>query len=216
MKVSILSIVYDEPYWSKTECIIEELSIKRGYDVVYVRRNPHGHGSLSEAINRGIKLVPSYNKYVWIITNVTFKPEIIDPMLEAMEEHNLAAIHPAMNNSDHLFKRQNGKNMIMEVPYIEFTAPLVRLDIMREFPLNEDMPYWGHDLAWGHEVREAGYIIAVDHSVTVEHDYIRNNFRNHSVTTARMKARQATNQSTIEKLVQLYGTDWKQVLKYEG
>ena len=216
--LAIISIVYHEPsYQKEVASVIETMVHERNLLHVIVERDPHGVGSLADAVNRGIKAaaIDGY-RYAWILTNAKFNPDIIQPLYEAIDWNNLSAVHPAMATSDHLFKRPKPQPAITECPYVEFTAPMVRLSSIIDNPLDEDMPYWGHDLDWGYRIRKAGGTIAIDHSVQVEHDYIRNNYRNHPITTARMQARQKTNQKTVEKLIQKYGTEWKKVLDYEG
>lgn len=183
---------------------IRYLEKKYNYPVI-IDRNPPGIGSLAEAINRAAK--QCNDEFCWIITNADANVEDYEKLTAAMPP-DVAAIHPKMVNSDHEFMRTGGV-----VPFIEFTAACVRAEVLKAYPLDEDMPYWGHDLDWGFRVRNAGYRILVHDEVEVYHTYIRN-LRPHPVTRIRRLMRKRTDRSTRIKLETKYGKEWQRVLNY--
>lgn len=210
-KTIILSIKYSEPDWQHTQALLNRHSCP----VLYIDRK--GTGSLAEAINRGVKeLKGSSAKYIWIVTNVYFQLGDLLRLESQMDASGCAAIHPSFK-SDHAFIRNGGfKELATPVPFVEFTAPIVRKEIIEQFPLDEDMPYWGHDLDWGHRVTNAGHTLGVDHAIQLQHAYIRNAMYTHSITEIRKRLRKETDAATTQKLVSLYGENWKQVLKYRS
>ena len=204
MNICILSIIYLEPEWQQTKTCIEAT----GLPVVYIDRK--GVGSLSKAINEGAQLCKGFD-YTWIITNVLFNNF---GALELIKEaKNWAAIHPTFA-SDHLHIRQ-GKGVI-EVPFIEFTAPIVETSLLLEFPLDEKMPYWGMDLDFGYRLRQDGYKLGVHHGVKISHEYIRNNKGRHYITERRKLLRRQTDLQTRNRLIEKYGNDWRDKVNYYG
>jgi len=214
-KVVILSVIYQEPEWQQTKQCIERC----GVPVVYVDRTPTGVGSLAEAYNRGFKtLLKNFPKvkFVWCVSNVWFKPEILDELIKVMEEdETIGMLHPSFD-SDHSHTKQDVEKGISSAPFVEFTAPVVRASLLKELPLDEKMPYWGHDLAYGYEVRKRGYKVMVHHGVRVEHEYIRFTVKRtlHPITRARRRMRKQMNEPTIQRLVEVYGEDWKNKLQF--
>ena len=207
--VAIISIIYKEPEWAQTERCLDLCDCPK----FYVDRG--GVGSLAKAINSGFKAWASGFEYIWFVTNVTFSPECLPALLREARDGGYAGITPAFN-SDHLFCRPDPEKTVTEVPFIEFTAPLVRAQVFREIPLDEAMPYWGHDLDWGCRVRQAGEQLAVLHTQQLGHVYIRNNLTLNRYTLQRRAARRATNGSTRQALRHKYGENWKEVLGWVG
>lgn len=209
MKAIIIAIVYNEPDWNETrECIVQS-----GLPYLFVERTPQGVGSLAEAINRGVANVGGF-EYAWIITNVSFKKFDAEKLIDCMDATGFAAIHPSFN-SDHAHLQLRDYGGVISAPFIEFTCPMVRLDVLKKFPLDECMPYWGHDLDWGHRIRQEGMQVGVHYGIEIKHTYIRN--REHlPITAARKQRRKNTDLSTRLILERKYGTDWKQFLKYKG
>lgn len=205
-KAIIISIVYHEPEWQQTKACIEAA----GLPVYYVERNPKGIGSLAEAINRGfIESNAVEYKYAWIVTNVTFTHDAPVMLQYAIHNRpNLAILHPAFE-SDHYFCRPDGSNLIKCVPFVEFTAPIVRTDIFKDNMLDESMPFWGHDPDFGIRMWQQLRAVAVDHGTIVGHIYIRNNTRGHEITKKRFEMRKATDISTKAALARKYGPNWR-------
>lgn len=213
-KTVIVSIIYEEPEWKRTDRAIRQC----GAPVVRVDRK--GVGSLAHAYNTGFKAAKQFYKfdYIWFVSNPIFQPGILIDLEEAMDTTKFAAIHPFFN-SDHKHMRSDGTGKIRPVPFIEFTAPIVRRTIFEKFKLDEKMPYWGHDLDWGYRVNQAGHKIAVHNGVGVRHEYIRHSAKRkqHPITKERHERRIATNAETLTRIQELYGrgNTWRQKLGYE-
>lgn len=213
-KVGIVSVIYLEPEWQQTR----ESIVACDVPTHYVDRQ--GRGSLAKSHNVGFrKLLEKHPDldYVWFITNPKFDPAILPKLVEAMDETGYDCIHPAFD-SDHLFCRPDGSGEIKAVPFVEFTAPIVKVDTFKKYPLDEYMPYWGHDFDFGYKVRSNGGVVAVHHGITVEHIYIRNNVnaRPHYATTQRHELRRKSNRPTHKRLEQVYGKAWRHTLQYFG
>ncbi len=209
-KCAVVSIIYREIDWASTEkCLLDYCS---PYPVFYVDRR--GVGSLAKALNAGFKQWANGAKYIWFVTNVLFSPDCLCNLIDEMDKTGYAAITPAFQ-SDHLFCRPvKDCKETKEVPFVEFTAPIVRADVFREFPLDEEMPYWGHDLDWGYRVRAAGHKIGVYHGEQLKHIYIRNNANNNRITQRRYELRGKTNAGTKYALTRKYGPSWKKILQW--
>lgn len=212
MKLTILSIRYEEFSWLKTR----ECCEATGLPVVYVDRNPKGIGSLSEAINRGMEQVKT--DYVFIVTNINFNPDVPNQLLSAMESNpDFAAICPVYD-SDHAHLRpgsyEHGRDL-REVPFIELTALIARTSLMKEFTLDEDMPYVGNDLDVSHRLKQAGHKLGSLKSCAIEHSYIRK-MEQSGITKKRLSLRKKADQPTIAKLRQKYGNNWRDTLCYHN
>lgn len=217
-KVVILAIQYLETYWIHEIAPLIQAELAPLHPVVYVPRYPAGTGSLSEAINRGICLAKELHnpEYVWILTNVMFYYDTLPKLVQTLDAHREAvAVHPYFN-SDHLhrYPQPIGNNELVSVPFIEFTAPLVRTQLLFENKLDEQMPYMGMDLDWGYRMRKAGHRILLHHSAKIDHTYIRNvkPEEKEEITRKRHKARRLTNKQTHNRLNELYGPTWKEKL----
>jgi hypothetical protein len=132
-----------------------------------------------------------------------------------MDSTGYAAITPAFS-SDHKHIQPINRNVVTEGPFVEFTAPIVRMDVFKNFQLDEDMPYMGHDLDWSHRVASFGNKMGVHHGVVLKHTYIRNAKYSHSITDIRKKLRKNADASTEQKLIYKYGAAWKAVLNYQS
>jgi GT2 family glycosyltransferase len=209
-RAAIISVIYQEPEWKQTKACIEASGADR---VIFVDRK--GFGSLAKAYNKGfVGLGSETFDYVWFVSNPIFKEDTLDMLVDAMNRSGYAGIHPSFN-SDHQHIQNNGTCLLLEAPFIEFTAPIVRHEVFAGCMLDERMPYWGHDLDWSYRVRQAGLKVGVNHGVELEHSYLRNK-RRLPITVRRMQARAATDRSTRQRLIELYGTDWREVLGYFG
>ncbi len=205
-RVIVISVVYEEPDWRQTRNCLERLNCP----VFYVGRK--GVGSLARAINVGfLSYTTSTTEYVWFVTNVTWKSGLLEKLITEMDLGGWAAIHPCFA-SDHVHAQPAGVDETRAVPFIEFTAPMVRVDIFKRFLLDERMPYWGHDLDWGYRVSQAGHKIGVYHGQQLEHTYIRNNKQHHPITVERARLRRTTDQSTRVALEQKYGPQWRKLV----
>ena len=205
-RVIVIAVVYEEPDWYKTRNCLEALDCP----VFYVGRR--GVGSLAHALNVGfLKYTLPTTEYVWFVTNVTWTEGLLKKLVREMDVGGWAAVHPCFE-SDHIHARPAGVDETRGVPFIEFTAPIVRVDVFKKFLLYERMPYWGHDLDWGWRVTQAGYKIGVYHGQQLGHTYIRHNRHNHPITIERARLRRATDPSTRVALRQKYGLGWRKLI----
>ncbi len=222
MKVCIIAIEYLEPEYQQCRQSIEAAAQEyrnNGFiaDIYYIDRK--GVGSMAEAYNRGFRKHAFSYEFVWFVSNVVIPVannyslnDVLWDMVGWVKDNGFSAVHPCFN-SDHLHMRFNEDGLINEAPFLEFTAPLIRRDVFAEFPLDENMPYWGHDLDWGYRVTQAGHRLAVLNTVELGHTYIRNANQLHPITRKRHALRRVTNASTRAALIKKYGKDWKIVLK---
>jgi hypothetical protein len=202
----IVCISYLEPEFQQTLRCLDKV---KGVDIVIVNRQPPGVGSLAEAINRGFKQVND-DPFVWFVTNITFQPDVYHRLCDSIGSH--AAIQPVYS-SDHLHLRPATRlRGVKQVPCVEFTCPLVRSGVFREFPLDEDMPYVYHDLDWSHRVKQVGHTVAVDQRVQIGHTYIRHFKTNHPITWMRKKLRDAAMKPSQDKCKKKYGTNWSKII----
>jgi hypothetical protein len=206
-KVAVVAVKYLEPEYVQTIECIQALNVP----VFYVDRE--GIGSLSMAINKGFNNNElTQFKYVWFLTNIIFEASVLQQLVDEMERTGFTAIHPCFE-SDHRHIRPIAKlNSIREVPFIEFTAPMIRTNVFELFQLDEDMPYWGQDLDWSYRVRSKGCKLGVHYGARVDHTYIRNNKNDHPVTEARKRLRNMTDDMTRQKLISKYGNNWKKTV----
>lgn len=203
----IISVVYLEPEWRHTKHLVES----SGYPFYFVNRRPAGTGSLAEAINRGFKEAKATDyELSWIVTNITFGTHVLPRLAGAMRATKMAAIHPSFP-SDHAHIKNDGSGKVKSVPFVEFTAPIIRTDIFNTHMLDEEMPYWGHDLDFGVRMRESGYMVGVDHGCQIGHTYIRHNKNPNQITLQRKTNRKNTDASTRMALQKKYGQQWKDV-----
>lgn len=206
--IAIVAVVYQEPDYAVTRRAIEACNVP----VCWIDRR--GVGSLAKAINDGVaQTAPLQAEFLWIVTNVGFGFELLPWLHQRLKgRRDLAALHPAFE-SDHVFCQPDGSDDIVEVPFVEFTCPLVRAEVLRQYPLDNRMPYWGHDLDWGYRVRAAGWAVGVDHGApAIEHTYIRNTPQTNPITVERHARRKASNAGTTSLLRTLYGRQWREVL----
>lgn len=196
--MTILSIVYHEPDWIETKKCIEAT----GLPVHYVERSPGGIGSLTEAINRGVKEVN--DEVIWIVTNCTFEKEVPFILEKNLGENDI--IHPHFN-SDHQHLREG--HGIQEVPFVEFTAAMIRKS--KWLGLDEKFPYWGQDLDYSYRVWKNGGNVLCDYTTTIGHTYIRNS-KYHPVTIRRRQLRRLSDMATRKALEKKYGEEWRGIV----
>jgi hypothetical protein len=207
----IIALKYEEPEWQQTwECLV-----KTGRPIIIADRG--GIGSMAKAYNKhhsqNRSLIKQY-KYVWLVSNITFDPKILDSLEKRFDEcEKLVAVHPNFK-SDHAHHWKYCKDELVMVPFVEFTAPLIKEEIFNQFHLDVAMPYWGHDLDWGKRVNDAGYNIAVDTKNSIQHTYIRYNKVGRTVTEQRRQLRTLWDDHTEQALINKYGNEWRTVLKY--
>ncbi len=212
---AIVAVEYSEPDYKNTVACLDKIKCLKNS----VQRKPVGTGSLAEAYNLGFDTVYTYKgkelDYVWFVSNIQFDENAFTKLVDAMDATGYAAIHPAFE-SDHLFLRPDGSNTVKEVPYVEFTAPIVRADVFAKITLDENMPYWGHDLDWSYRVKQLGYKVGVHHGVLLQHKYIRQQKDLHHITRKRYEMRKQSNEATTAALIKKYGHNWQEVLGYKA
>jgi hypothetical protein len=208
---------YHEKGWTEAtvKCLIDS-----GFEesnIVYADRQ--GVGNMSKAFNEAffntlenaegahspyLPLMP----YIWFLTNVTFPEQMPASLLELIKsDEDIAAVHPAFD-SDHPHIR-NTYGVNREVPFIEWTAPLVDSLAFFQCLLDEKMPYWGMDLDWSYLVQEiGGHTLAVDGRYRLGHTYLRFNDSQEEVTRKRLELRKTFDKPTEERLIEKYGNDW--------
>ena len=218
MKTEILSVIYEEPEWIET---VKGLA-RCGIASRFVGRK--GVGSLSEAINRGVReSIPCDVDLIWILTNPVFRPEVPGKLARSIMAtgyatpsivaNGWAAVHPAFNSSHIMMRSQS--DGLRETAFVEFTAPMVRAELLRQYPLDEDMPYVGFDLDWSYRVRRRGWSVGVDDRIHLRHVYLKNAMRTHPATEERKRRRAAALPETHAKLESKYGKRWRYVLGSE-
>lgn len=207
-KLIIVAIEYLEKDFQETrDCIAAT-----GLPVYYVKRNPEGVGSLAEAINRGFRESGAIRyEYCWFVTNITFDPDVPLRLCRVLNLTLAAAIHPAFSSDHaHLTAADPQKLGFVQVPFIEFTAAMVRTCVFAVHKLDEKMPFWGHDLDFGYRLLKAGFKILVHKNAGVYHTYIRNKYKSNT-TLIRLQNRRNTDASTVHALKMKYGQQWKKV-----
>lgn len=211
MKTVIIALKYEEKEWENTwesisRCRVPIIIAERG-----------GVGNMAKAYNDAffgnLESVKRF-EYVWFVSNITFDRATIESLEEGMEVSGFAGIHPSFK-SDHQHIRPTKENKIKEAPFFEFTAPIIKTDVFEKYPLDERMPYIGHDLDWGYRVREGGHSIGIYHGVEIDHTYIRFNKRPEKVTEIRKRLRALWDRPTELVLEKKYGKEWKTILQYK-
>lgn len=208
-KVAVVAVVYHEPTWFKTAESIAACCVP-----VFLASRGGLHG-LPRAFNTALEVhgLASKFEYLWCVTDVVFQWDVLPKLVAAMDSlPDYAAITPAFA-SDHAHTRPNGNFHVEEAPFVEFTAPLVRSDVLAALPLDEEMPYDGHDLDWGYRVRRAGHKIGVHHGVRVDHTYLRR-LAKHGVTRERSRLRRQEHDKTFGILEERYGPEWRRLLGF--
>jgi GT2 family glycosyltransferase len=194
MKLQIVAVQYLEPEYNATLRSINAC----GIPTIFVDRK--GVGSLAEAYNRGFKKVEA--EYTWFISNISFDKTVPQRLLKSIE--GFEGVHPQFDSHHKFIKHGKG---IQQAPFLEFTAPLIRSEVFREIGLNEEMPYWGHDIAFGIECEKKGYKLAVDHTTKIDHVYIWDSKKN-KVTEERKRRRLETDKQT-ETYLDTHYNGWR-------
>lgn len=201
MKVSVILLNYEEP--GVTEKTVKCLKAAGITNVVGVGRD--GVGSMSKAFNQTITGGYADAEYCWFLTDVTFDPEVPAELVKAMDADERAAIiHPAFD-SDHPFMQQLG---IVQVPFVEWTAPMIRMSALEEIGLLDDyMGYDLFDLEWCYRAKQKGWHCLLHGDVEVDHVYLRN-LEDHPVSKARAILRKYHLDKSMAHMEQNYGKNW--------
>lgn len=202
-KCAIVYLEYLEPSWKATQACIDKCPH------VTIKADRQGYLGIPRAFNKAFIHVPPKIPYVWFITNITFKRQDVDMLIEAMDKTGFAAISPVFD-SDHSHLRPRAGTGVKEAPFVEFTCPIVRTEVFRDFPLDENMPYDIHDLDWSARVRNNGHKLGVHYGVEVGHVYLRNSSFEHFITKKRKKYRDRALPNTHDYAAKKWGHNWKE------
>lgn len=206
--LAIVALVYQEPYYAQTrDCIAAT-----GLPVYWADRK--GVGNFSAAMNEAF--ARTTEDLIWFTTDIVFEPETPLRLRERLLENELVIIQPAYL-SDHQHLRPDGSGLVKRVPYLEWTAPLVRAEWFREIGgLDEDFHYWMQDLIFSKEVRERGGAMGVDHGCVINHVYHREDKVKHPVTKQRYSLRNRRVPIERNLLARKFGPNWKDLLWWKG
>lgn len=224
----ILPIVlkYYEKGWTErtVKCLLDA-----GFspdDIVFADRD--GVGNMSRAFNTSTHILKTEDdleylqfrgevrtrmmdiKYIWFLTNVEFSPEMPLSLLSAFDE-DTAAIHPAFDSQHHFIANTVG--VAPEVPFVEWTAPMVRADVFIELSgLDENLPYWGMDIDFSYRAKKAGYILKVDGRHRLKHTYLHLHALPEPITRIRKQLRELYDKPTEDYMISKYGENWLSLL----
>lgn len=204
-KIQPIVLIYEERDWTQqtTACLRAA-----GLDNIhYVDRD--GVGSMAKAFNRGARQVLSKRKppkYLWFVTNVTFPAALPGAMLEKMEETTTAAaIHPAFDSDHPHIRKPDGE----WIPFIEWTAPLVRVDAWQDVgELDEAMPYVHFDLDWSQRAKQAGWVLMATDAARMGHTYLWKDAPE-PISHLRRQLRAIRHESSVARMVEKWGPDWR-------
>lgn len=208
----IILLKYEEPEWSQTV----DSAFATGCPILIADRS--GCGSMAGAYNKcfmdNIPLIHNF-KYIWFVSNIIFDKNVFEILHQEML-NGIDVIHPSFDSDHaHLCKKENTLYKL-EVPFVEFTAPMMKMEIFWNNTLDENMPFVGHDLDWSYRVKEKGHKLFVHHGVKIGHSYLRHNRFGSDITDIRKKIRKSWEAHTTNALMNKYGIEWRKVLKYEG
>lgn len=218
-KVLIVALEYLEDDWQQTKACIEAT----GLPVVYVSRD--GVGNMARAFNNiAIPKNVIYTEtrcgvfvndvYLWFVTNIVFDKDLPNKLAKAMDETGFAAIHPAMKTSDHIHQWPDGSGEVKEVPFVEWTAPMVRADVFLNNPLDEMLQYFYFDLDWSYRVKQQGYKVGVHHGAEINHTYLRNK-KPHPISEIRKQLRNYWTPISQAHMESKYGKGWEQLMNWK-
>jgi len=203
-KLAIISLKYLEPYYADTLKCLEGLP----YNVFYADRD--GVGNMSRAFNEAVHKLPDGYDYIWLITNITFTPEVPQKLMDVLDlNKDYSAVHPAMSTSDH---PHLWPGEVREVPFIELTAPMFRLSDFKRFYLCEQTPYYYMDLIISYQLKQACKKLLCCGDTDIHHTYLRNQSKFHPITHLRKQLRDYHTEPSKKYMTDTYGPDWKKTL----
>lgn len=209
-EILIIALEYLEPEFEATRACIKAT----GLPVCWANRD--GVGNMSRAFNDAFKWTGSAGslpKYVWFVTNVIFDKDVPFKLREAMDSYDLAAVHPAMQSSDHPFQKPNGTDHVCTSGFIELTAPMYLAEEFMKYYFCEQTPYWFMDLIIGHQFSKNNLLMGVHHGTQVKHKYLRDS-RPHKISMIRRQLREYFHKPSVNYMIQHYGRDWEQKLRF--
>lgn len=205
----IIALKYLEPEYAQTLACIEAT----GLPVIWADRD--GVGNYARAFNEAFKKGASQYQLAWMVSNISFAPEVPLQLAKAFEKvPNLAAVHPAMPGSDHPHQWP-GPGAVQPVSFIEWTAPMVHTSFFSELMLNEALAYYYMDLDFSYRARQAGYTLAVDPQCQISHLYLRHKKTDHPISTLRRQLRDWWTPHSRQEMQRLYGPDWEKLMQWK-
>lgn len=205
-RVLIVALEYLEPEWEQTLADIQATGLP--YEIV----SRDGVGNMSRAFN-SILADPTWKAdFLWFVTNIRFDADVPYKLAENMAKYDWAAIHPAMPTSDHRTHQLHPIGVEKEVPFVEWTCPMVNAELFAENPLDEMLPYFYMDLDWAYRVREKGHKLAVHHGCQVRHTYLRNAEIEHPIRRIRTQLRAYWTPISQKHMAEKWGKDWDKKL----
>jgi len=209
MRILIVALEYLEPEYEQTRKCIEET----GLNVLYVSRD--GVGNMSRAFNSVIEKRPlEYIDYIWFITNITFANDTPLKLAECLEDNDYAAVHPAMNSSDHIHMHK-GNQPHNEVPFVELTAPMFRAKDWVKYMFDEKLPYYYMDLDICHRMRLNGLTLGLCSEAEVSHIYLRNAKTKHPISRIRAELRNYHTPGSYQHMTEKWGNGWEKLLNWK-
>ena len=215
-QVTPVVLEYIEPGWhdQTMRCLLN--SGFKQENILQVGRE--GVGSMSAAFNRVFEGIYGFDlittPYVWFVTNIKFDPIVPTKLLRYIEVFpKVAAIHPRFESSHSFITNPKGNDI---VPFVELTAPLFRMEALRDVGLMDElMPYWGMDADWGCRAKEKGYDCAVTAFARIEHTYLHHS-QPYPISKIRAALRSLYDEQTQNRLIEKHGTEWKQKICPNG
>lgn len=111
-----------------------------------------------------IRTETSMPLFMWVITPwAQVKAGDLELLVEAMANEKAAIVHPAMTVSDYPHMRHSSGLPIKRVPYVDFVAPLIRVEAWLECKPEAMGPLWPLD--WYYRLGKIGYYTYVYHGI---------------------------------------------------
>lgn len=205
-RVAIISLEYHEPEYKRTQDCLDKCP------QLVLKADRLGYLGIPRAFNEAFTRLPVGFEYVWFTTNITFNRHDIDALVAAMDLTGYAAITPCFNSDHPHIRPKHGEQGVKEASFVEFTCPMVRTSVFRDFPLDERMPYDIHDLDWSARVKNNGHKLGVHYGVQVGHVYLRNSTSDHFITKKRKKYRERALPDTHDYAARKWGKNWKSII----
>lgn len=183
-------------------------------DTAILQVSREGVGSMSKAFNSIFLGIDGFDiietPFVWFVTNIQFDKHVPAFLASCLEDNpNVAAVHPKFTSDHPHIRNAKGRDI---VPFVEWTAPMVRMSAMWEVGLlDEQLPYVGQDIDWSYRAKQKGFELMVDGHATVQHTYLYMN-QPEPISRIRAALRGLYMDSTYAHLAAKYGQDWKQII----
>jgi len=109
--------------------------------------------------------------HFWIASSDVFMPAANWAHIEeVLADETIGVYTPTFDNSSHDFCKNKGQGL-RDVPYVEFTAPIISRKCIEAVGLFDEYftHGWGIDLLYGLAAREKGFRCVVDDYVSLDH-----------------------------------------------